>query len=388
VLSVSPETMATMARIAALIGFAIAGTAGATSAADVPQDATVRAHLDVLADADCTTFASVVARVAERSQRIAFVGAAAGVPALRGKIGRIAGGSVLAELTVVQPSGRQSSRQLAAPTCEEAAEALALLVAMTLDPAVALHVQSEPQGAGSTGSVGSAANNSTSAASTAGAKSTQDGSGPRHDGAAATPPDEASRAPSEKPGDSTLVASEADTSSLPAVRSGSFGLLGAGMTGPAPRAMFGLGLYGFIAFDRASPLSLAMRVTAAHDWRNGLPEAGGIADFSLDVAGLDLCALRLSAGPFTSRLCAAGRLGRLAASGSDTYNAQSQVRLFASAGGAALVMVALPAALELVADAELQWALTRDEFAFNPQVFYQTQPITLTLGLGVGRHFW
>ena len=160
------------------------------------------------------------------------------------------------------------------------------------------------------------------------------------------------------------------------------------MTGPTPRAMFGLGLYGFIAFDRASMLSLALRVTAARRWRNGIRETGGIADFSLDVGGLDICAFRLSAGTVTSRACAAGRLGRLAASGSATYDAQSHARFFASAGGSALLMVQLPAALEFAAEAELGWALTRDEFAFNPQVFYRTQPLVFTLGLGIGRRFW
>jgi len=170
-------------------------------------------------------------------------------------------------------------------------------------------------------------------------------------------------------------------------RSGGIGLVGVGMTGPAPRALIGLGAYGFMAFDRASPLSLALRVTAAHHGHNGIQENGGTADFSLDVVGLDVCGLRMRTGPITARACAAGRLGRLSASGSNTYDAQSHGRFFASAGGAALVTAVLPAAFEITAEAELAWALTRDEFAFNPQVFYRTQPITLTLGLGIGRHF-
>lgn len=353
-----------MRRIAPVIGFMFAGTPGATQAAEAPPAALVRAHLEISADADCVTFASVAARVAERSNRIAFVESAADIPGLRGKIRRIAGtsGSVLADLTVVQPTGRQSSRQLTAPTCEEAAEALALLVVMTLDPSVALHAQSEPQDA----------DNAT------------------REGSAARPPSPARPASTEKPGDSDSAAPAADTisRSLPTGLSGSLGLTGGETTGPAPRAMVGLGLYGFIAFDRASVLSLALRVTAAHRWRNGIPETGGIAAFSLDVGGLDICALRLSAGPATSRLCAAGRLGRLTASGAATYDAQSHARFFASAGGAALLTIRLPAALELAAEAELGWALTRDEFAFNPQVFYRTQPLVFTLGLGIGRRFW
>jgi hypothetical protein len=164
--------------------------------------------------------------------------------------------------------------------------------------------------------------------------------------------------------------------------------MGSAMTGPAPSAMFGLGVYGFLAFDRASPVTLALRLTAAHQGRRGLRQTGGIADFALDVAGLDLCGLRLRVGPFTARACAASRLGRLVATGSESYDAQSHSRLFASVGGLALVTALLPAAIEITAEAGLGWALIRDEFTFNPQVFHRTPPALVTLGLGMGRRFW
>jgi len=169
--------------------------------------------------------------------------------------------------------------------------------------------------------------------------------------------------------------------------SGSFGLSGAIMIGPAPRAMAGLGLFGFVAFDRASPLSLALRATAAYYGRGDISETGGVADFSLGVVGLDVCGLRLTAGPVSSRACAAGRVGRLAASGSNTYDPQSNGRFFASIGSSVLGTLTLPSACELAAEAEVGWALTRSEFAFDPNVFCQTSPLVFTFGVGIGRRF-
>jgi len=384
--------LSTIPRVAALIGWAIAGTSGTTVAAEASPPATVRAHLEIVAAADCATFAAIAARVGERSTRIRFVDALTEVPALRGRIGPSKGAGVFAELTVVQPTGRQSRRHLTARTCEEATDALALLIAMTLDPAAALRAVPEPANDASKLEPRAATTeSSTNAAAHASPTPSSTGptSGQTPSSSVTTPvgrnnvaaPAEVNAA-AERPASATSEAVP-----TPTVRSGSLGILGAGTTGPVPGTLLGLGVYGFVAFDGVSPVSLALRATAAHHWRSGVSAAGGVADFALDVAALDLCALRLSLGPVTSRACVAGRLGRLSASGSATYDAQSHGRWFASAGGAALVTAALPGAFEIAAEAELGWSLTRDEFAFNPQVFYRTQPLTRTLGLGIGRHF-
>ena len=179
----------------------------------------------------------------------------------------------------------------------------------------------------------------------------------------------------------------ADSTGAPMVIRAGAGVLGTGTSGPAPRALLGGGLYGFVTFDRTSVLSVAVRLTVTHAWRNDIPEAGGRADFSLDGAGLDLCLLRLTAGPVTTRGCATGWLGRLVASGSDTYDPQSHGRLSAALGGAAVVTATLPAAFHVALALDVTRAVTRSEFAFNPQVFYRTPPLAMTLGVGVGRNF-
>src|SRR5262249_33474080 len=65
-----------------------------------------------------------------------FVNDSAGVPALAARIQVGPRGGVIAELTVVEPDGRKFSRRIEAPSCAAATDALALVVAITLDPSI------------------------------------------------------------------------------------------------------------------------------------------------------------------------------------------------------------------------------------------------------------
>src|SRR6476660_7034516 len=91
------------------------------------------ARLDVDAQPGCSTRDELIARVAARSVRIRFVTDGAGVPMMTARIEAGPKGAVVAELTVVEPDGRRFSRQLEAPSCAAATDALALVVAITLD---------------------------------------------------------------------------------------------------------------------------------------------------------------------------------------------------------------------------------------------------------------
>jgi len=399
VLSVGLDAVFTIRGIAALICLALVGIPGEVWAAESAAPATVRAHLDISAADSCATAPSVAAQVAKRSGRIEFVGAQADLPTLRGKIGRTAGAGagVQVELVVVPPSGARSTRRLTAPDCEQGVDALALLIAMTLDPLAVLQRRSDTNSDATKmaplapSADPTSPSQSSPHATSAGAVPMRDDNAPLPAEPATGPSMKVPASDKQSKGDSPnlqpLVLSPGAVAVDPSeVVFVSYGLLGATLTGPAPRAMMGLGLYGLVAFDRASPLSLALRATASYYGRAGIPETGGVADFSLGVAGLDVCALRLTAGPVSSRACAAGRVGRLSASGSNTYDGQSNGRIFASVGSAALVTLALPAAFELAAGAEVGWALTRSEYAFNPNVFYRSSPLVLMFGLGIGRH--
>src|SRR4051794_16509342 len=105
----------------------------------VAAPATVRAQasaarLDVDAAPSCSTRDELIARVAARSTRIRFVSDGAGLPVMSARIAAGPKGSVVAELTVVEPDGRRFARRLEAPSCAAATDALALVVAITLDP--------------------------------------------------------------------------------------------------------------------------------------------------------------------------------------------------------------------------------------------------------------
>src|SRR5687767_9204727 len=118
--------------IAALLAIAVAAPAMAQSP---PQPEAVRANLTVDADADCATAAALAERVQERSQRIGFVDDTGDIPRLRVTIGASSARDRVAMLFIRWPDGRSAERRLTAGSCPSALDALALLVAMTLDPA-------------------------------------------------------------------------------------------------------------------------------------------------------------------------------------------------------------------------------------------------------------
>jgi len=338
------------------IAIVVATRLAQMSASDPP----VRAHLEI---SGCATFDTVSGKVGERSRRIVFVAAEPDIPTLRGAIDRAAAGApakevLIAALTVVQPTGRRSYRSVSAPTCEVAADALAFLITMTLDPSAVA--------AGS-------AQESSAATPVA----------PRAD---VPPPETAAPPPPAPPVAFAAVdAPQGTTSTI----SGAVGVLAAGIIGPAPGVMPDAGVYGILALDRSSPLSPALRLSISHAWRGAIGGPADTASFSLDTFGLDLCVVRLRVSFLAARTCGWVRIGRLAASGSQTYDPQRHERFDASIGGAALVTATLPARLELGAFLHGGWALTRHEFvfAFDPEVVYRTPTSSLTAGLVFGRRF-
>ena len=113
------------------------GLVAVTSSAFGADQPEVRARLDLVAPADCATRSELERRVASRSDRIRFVGAGEPVRALTGEIKPIDDQAFQATLTVVEPDGRRSVRRVLTHSCEEALDALALVVAVTLDPSSA-----------------------------------------------------------------------------------------------------------------------------------------------------------------------------------------------------------------------------------------------------------
>ena len=104
------------------------------AAAAPPEPAAASARLEVQALPECTTREELAARVAARSRRIHFDDDKAVGPTVRAAIAAAPRGGAVGELVIVQPGGKSSSRRLSAPSCAEATDAIALIIALTLDP--------------------------------------------------------------------------------------------------------------------------------------------------------------------------------------------------------------------------------------------------------------
>ena len=346
-------------RVALLAAF-FAGLALIAAASPARAQATA-ARLDVDAQPSCSTRDELIARVASRSARIRFVADGTGVPTLSARIEVGPRGGVVAELAVVEPDGRRLARRLQAPSCAAATDALALVIAITLDPTV---TGAEPSGTGASPAASSEAP-------------------PAAAPPAPTPPPippaaEVARSDEIGPADATDVAS---------TRRLGLGAGATAATGPAPTVMPGIAVEVLGGLDRASIWSPALAVSFAHLWSTPSRPPGGTAEFTLDVVALDACPLRVVLAKVEARACAMGALGRLAARGSDTFDASSVARPFAAAGGAARLVVPLGARLVLAARFAAAAPLWRDAFQFDPKVFHRVASVTLIGELGLGVRF-
>ncbi|HEX3904927.1 MAG TPA: hypothetical protein VH853_18985 [Polyangia bacterium] len=358
--------------------------------------AVTTARLEVQAPPDCTTREELAARVAARSRRIHFDDEASG-PSVRAAIARAPRGGAVGELVIVEPGGRSSSRRLSAPTCAEATDAIALIIALTLDPA------SKPAPATATPvPPAAAATPPRTAPVTTGAAPERARVEPS-DGRTPTPaatPSAATPSAASKPTIRTETAPQPATSAgrravvigetpeppvATQVRFGA-GAAAQAIFGPAPGTLPGVAVYLLAALDRDAVWSPAVIVWATHALSSGLVEPGGRAAFTLDALILDACALRLRVSVFEGRACATGMYGRLAASGSETYSPATAARPYAVAGGALLFSAAL-GRLDLTGRVGGGASLVRDSFAFAPTVFHRTDAVTVAASLGLGVRF-
>lgn len=338
------------------------GTAAAASNAG-----SLTAALEVAASPDCTTRADVIARVHARSPRVAFVEDGADV-AVSARFSLLRNGAVAGELAIVRHGAEPSVRHVVAQSCAEAADAVALIIAVTLDP--------------SSGEHGGAAERDAASAATADTNGTKNGSA---DGASRSPPAE----PKARATAAPVADDGTSASSSPSPFSGDprFGLLFAGQTflGPAPGVMPGIALYATAGIDRRGAWSPALLLGAVHAWRSGVEEPGGTAAFTLNAVSLDLCPLRFRSSRLEVRPCASLLGGGFSARGTDTQNpVQESARPFWMLGAAGVVTLALVWRLEASARVAVGANLVRDSFEFSPVVFHEVAPVTLGASLGLG----
>jgi hypothetical protein len=341
------------ALLIALLVQSASGTSGA------PADAlSTKARLDLRGAAGCISRGDVASRVAARSPRIMFVDDAAIFAHVA--LTSVRPGNVVAEVVLATPGGERAPRRFAARSCAEAADAIAVIIAVTLDPTF------KATGRNTSGT-GASAENGT---------------------------DREAAPPAEKPADQQPPAVappaappatvEAVASPVPVAARRSFGVSVAGQTifGPAPAVMPGIAISGMVALERGGVWSPALFVGATRVWRDDLAETGGTASYTLDAATVDACPLRLGGPWLAARPCAAALVGRLNTSGTNTRAAASATRPFATAGVS--IGASVGTIVEVSARVGVGVTVLRDSYEFGGATFHRASPLTIAASLAVG----
>jgi hypothetical protein len=330
------------------------------------------ARLEVHAPPDCATKEALAARVQARAPRVRF-GDDDGAWSIRAWFVSTGASRVVAEVVVAGPDGKTASRHLVAQTCNEAAEGVALIVAVTLDPSA---MASESVASSSPPNA-----TSPSASPTAGSH------------ASATPP-ATSSSPTAPPARPALPSpeeqSEARATFAAEARHGSARWqIGAdvavqGFVGPGPWVMPGVAIYFAAAIDRQTVWSPAIYLGATHAWITGLQRPGGTAAFFLDAGSLDACPVRIHLLSLDARACVSGLGGDWASSGSATVMPHTRSRPFAVAGAAAILTLHLGSIFVIAARISGGATLVRDSYEFGDRAFYRAGPVTGSGSLGLG----
>lgn len=364
---------------------AAASAAGASSERPV-----ARARLELVGPASCATAGDLAARVAARSPRIELVDDPAAITALATLTPRRAGG-VEAELVLVESGARRPARRFLAHSCSEAADALALMVAVALDPVwVAEHggTVDQPE------EVAPPSASSPSSSAPDGSRPAPASSRPAPPPARPAPlPEEEPPAPPAPATEDLKAAPPTSPSTSPSPsppwrRRISGQVAGFGLWGPAPSFMPGMAVSAVGALDTDGVVSPALALGALYAWRFDLEQPGGKASFELVAGSVDACGLRFRLSGAELRVCASAVLGRLSASGSDTDNPARVARPFVVAGAASLLTLPLGSRLELAARLGAGATWPRDSYELGTSVFYTSSRLTTSASLGLGARLW
>ena len=340
------------ALLAALLLQTASGAPGTAS-----ETATTRARLDLRGAADCISRGDLAARVAARSARIRFVDDAAVYAHVVVTSARP--GNVVAELVLATPGAEQPPRRFVARSCAEVADAIALIIAVTLNP--------------------TSVRNSVATGNTAAATE------PRSD--VATPP--ADKRPDQPPASPPAAPPATLEPATPAppvasARKQRFGAYVAGQTifGPAPSVMPGLALYAMAALDGEGVWSPALFLGATHVWRDDLSEpAAQRRSRSMPLASMRVHSAWDDRGSWHGRARPRSSDGWRRAAPIPNRQASS-TRPFATAGVA--LNASYGTTVELSARLAAGMTLIRDSYDFGGLTFHRAGAITVAASLGAG----
>jgi len=366
-------------------------TAGGASA--------TRARLVVDAPARCLTRDDLVRRVKARTPRVDFTDDAMIIAAVA--VTAYSPEAQVVQLDLMRPGQQLRPRILKTHTCAKTADAVALILAITLDPTSQISSpQSGPEKSAASAEPPAPAPAATpgthvtvaappSDAGPAATRTTASSRGPRTPLAANRPVTAVKPAAPEAPpilstAPAPAIAATAGTApeTRKAVLELSLSATADTMSGVAPQLLPGFSLVTMLETARDGAWAPALAVGWTHLWRTGMAGAAATASFTLDAGTVDACPLRWRWSKLSLRPCASFLLGRLATRGSGTADDRGAARPFSTAGVS--VQARFGGTVQLTARLGLGVALVRDSYAFGDQVFYRAGFFTPTAALGAG----
>ncbi len=309
---------------------------------------------------------------------------------------RITAGASGLDASVILASGgrRISERRIEAETCEDALDALALVVAVTLEGQERTRRERarRTRAPVTTPAPEPAAPQPASEAppsATIEAPATSPEPSPSE--AEAAPAAEPEPPPPPPPAPTTPAIVDGPP---PPVTSGERASwragLGAGAAfnaGAAPSLLPGWLVYGRIGWELAPPWSPELIVSFSSLGRDGFEQASGSADFQLQTVSAELCPLRFRLGPVEGMPCALVVYGRLKARGYDTIAAAEYDRPWTLLGLSAQLAAKL-SIVELRAQLGAGFPLARDTFRFEPEpTVHQVPALSLGGSIAAGLGF-
>jgi hypothetical protein len=313
-----------------MAGLALLGTARA----EAPSPPI---HLEYRGGEGCPNEAAFAARLRERM--MGSTGSGIDGPRVLVAVDG-SGERAVGQLTIEGRSGETTTRQISGPSCEQIVDALAFVVALTLDPAAsATAVQAPPV------------------------------SGPLAD--ATTAP--ASRAP---PGATWRLSAAAHAS----------------LTGAFPPGLQ-VSVPVFVELDDESPATLhrwtpAVRAGFERSFGASVQVPQGSARFVWTVGRLDLCAAFSLAPQLTVGPCLGADMGEIEGAGSIAHP-QERSPLWFALGGLVRGRWQVRSPLFLEVDAGALFPVTRNTFVFDPDtLLYEVPAVSERVSGGVGAYFW
>ena len=313
-----------------IAGLALSGTARAEASAPI--------DLEYIGGEGCPNEAAFAARLRERmmgSTRSGIDGPRRVLIAVRGS-----GEAAVGQLTLEGRSGETTTRQISGPSCDQIVDALAFVVALTLDPSAS-------------------------------------GTAPHASPTSGPPADEPAAPPSRAPPGATWRLSAAAHASL---------------TGAFPPGLQ-LSVPVFVELGDESPATLhrwtpAVRAGFERSFGASVQVPEGSARFLWTAGRLDLCAAWSLAPQFAIGPCLGADVGEIDGAGSIAHPRQQSPFWFALGGLVrARWQVRSPVFLEVDAGAVVP--VTRNTFVFDPDtVLYEVPAVSERVSGGVGAYFW